>query len=190
MHVLCFTSVGSACSCCLFILRDQCWARQRLAATSFHSFMSLHQGFHLKGLIRQSQAVMLYTRYIFTSRAWPGIDSRFIKHRATAVYQISKPKKPFSVLIFSVFVLLRFFFFSLLKCTHLQWIFLAGALCCIPRVCCHGNRRSTNGSRKSWRRSGKKHRGRWQRRRGSTTKRCVCAYAHKYNISRNILRRN
>lgn len=59
---------------------------------AFHSFMSLHQGFHLKGLIRQSQAVMLYTRYIFTSRAWPDIDSRFIKHRATAVYQISKPK--------------------------------------------------------------------------------------------------
>lgn len=51
----------------------------------------------------------------------------------------------------------------------------AGALCCFfPPVCCHGNRRSTNGSRKSWRRSGKKRRGRWQRRRESTMKRCVC----------------
>lgn len=65
--------------------------------------------------------------------------------------------------------------------------FLAGALCCISRVCCHGNRRSTDGSRKSWRRSGKKHRGRWQRRRGSTMKRCVCAYAHKLNICRKYL---
>lgn len=157
MHVLCFTSVCSACYCSRFILRYQCWASQSLAATSFQSFMCLHQGFYLKGLLRQSQAVMLYTRYILT-------DSRFIKRKATTAHQVSY----FSRARFS-------------SCWNVHTFrgFLAGALCSISRVCCHGDRRSTNGSRKSWRRSGKKPRGRWQRRRGSTMKRCVCAYAPK-----------
>lgn len=134
----------------------------------------------LKGLLRQSQAVMLYTQYIFIMRAWPDIDSWFIKPKATAVYQFSKPKS-LSVAYFSVYLCYLFFFFFSCWNVHTFRGFLAGALCCISRVCCHGNRRSTNGSRKSWRRSGKKHRGRWQRRRGSTMKRCVCvcAYAHK-----------
>lgn len=48
-------------------------------------------------------------------------------------------------------------------------------LCCAAChvLCCHGNRRSTSVSRRNWRRSGRKHRRRWQRKRGSTTRRCV-----------------
>lgn len=85
----------------------------------------------LKGLLRQSQAVMLYTQYIFIMRAWPDIDSWFIKPKATAVYQFSKPKS-LSVAYFSVYLCYLVFFFFLLKCTHLQRIFSWGSLLYFP----------------------------------------------------------
>lgn len=58
MHVLYSPSVGSAC-CLSLTCRYQRWTSQSMAETSFHSFVSLHQGLYLKGILRPSQAVIL-----------------------------------------------------------------------------------------------------------------------------------
>lgn len=57
MHVLC-SPLLAVHAVYLFILNMQISALN-IAATSFHSFVSLHQGLYLKGILRPSQAVIL-----------------------------------------------------------------------------------------------------------------------------------
>lgn len=57
MHVLC-SPLLAVHAVYLFILNMQISALS-IAATSFHSFVSLHQGLYLKGILRPSLAVIL-----------------------------------------------------------------------------------------------------------------------------------
>lgn len=64
MHVLCPSprpplAVPATAACLSLTCRYRCWANHSLAATSFHSFVFLHQGLYLKGIVRQCHAVML-----------------------------------------------------------------------------------------------------------------------------------